>query len=104
MRIVIEVEGEKVTAVGPDTAPAASTEAAAAAYGDPLPGPAPRELLQRAKKLGALSAGAARFGRGAALAASAPAGVELSASGKPPKRRAAARVRKQTAKRARRSR
>ena len=36
-----------------------------------LPDAAPPELLARAKKLGAKSAGAAQFGRGAALAAPA---------------------------------
>jgi hypothetical protein len=70
MRIVIEVEGEKITAIGPDAAPAALGDAAAI-YGDPVPGPAPAELLARAKKLGALSAGAAQFGRGAALVTAA---------------------------------
>jgi hypothetical protein len=104
MRIVIEVDGEKITAIGPDTAPAASTEAAAAAYGDPLPGPAPRELLQRAKKLGARSAGAAQFARGAALASSTPVSLEPTPSAEPRKRNAATRARRPTKTRARRSR
>jgi hypothetical protein len=68
MRIVIEVDGEKVTAIGPDTAPG-TVDASAPNVGDPLPGPPPAALLERAKKLGAMSAGAAQFGRGAALAA-----------------------------------
>ena len=68
MRIVIDVEGEKVTVNGPDTG--GSVGEPAAPYGDPLPGSAPPELLARAKKLGATSAGAAQFGRGAALASS----------------------------------
>ena len=103
MRIVIEVDGEKITAIGPDTAPVASTDAAAAAYGDPLPGPASPELLERAKKLGALSAGAARFGRGAALASSAPGDAEPMRSSEPPTRKAVKHARS-TRKRARRSR
>jgi hypothetical protein len=66
MRIVIEVDGQRITAVGPDAAPAALD--AVAMVGDAPPGPAPKALLDRAKKLGAISAGAAQFGRGAALA------------------------------------
>jgi hypothetical protein len=104
MRIVIEVDGEKVTAIGPDTAPATATEAAAAAYGEPIADPAPRELLALAKKLGALSAGAAQFGRGAALASSAPVGVATMPSSAAPQRKATKRARGSTKKRARSSR
>ncbi len=98
MRIVIEVDGEKVTAIGPDTAPAAPGDAAAS-YGDPLPGPAPRELLERAKRLGAQSAGAAQFGRGAAVATATPIVAEP-AMVRPP-RKAASTKRKRTAARKR---
>ena len=73
MRIVIEVDGEKVTAIGPDAAPAAADPSTM--QGDALPGPLPPELLERATKLGAMSAGPAQFGRGAALA-SATSAVE----------------------------
>ena len=66
MRIVIEVDGQTVTAIGPDAAPAALA-GPVPMVGDAPPGPAPEKLLERAKKLGALSAGAAQFGRGAAL-------------------------------------
>ena len=94
MRIVIEVDGEKVTAIGPDAAPA-STDAAAAMAGDPVPGPASPELLERARKLGALSAGAAQFGRGAALAAPPTVVSEPRAPGRV-HRRAAAKSSKTT--------
>jgi hypothetical protein len=67
MRIVIEVDGEKVTAIGTEAASAAF-ESPVPTVGDPPPGPAPETLLARARKLGAMSAGAARFGIGAALA------------------------------------
>ena len=67
MRIVIEVDGEKVTVGGGDVGSAAVEP----------PGPAPAALLARAKKLGALSAGASSFGRGAALAATAQAGATI---------------------------
>lgn len=69
MRIVIEVDGQRITAVGPDAAPADLD--AVATVGDAPLGPAPKALLERAKKLGAMSAGAAQFGRGAALAPAA---------------------------------
>jgi len=69
MKIVIEVEGEKVSVVGP--------EAVRTNVADIPPGPPPADLLARAKKLGALSAGAAQFGTGAALAATASAGQPL---------------------------
>lgn len=67
MRIVIEVDGQTVTAIGPDAAPV-SLGGPAPMVGDQPPGPAPAALLERARKLGAKSAGAAQFGRGAALA------------------------------------
>ena len=82
MRIVIEVEGEKVTAIGSD---------AVANAGDALPGPAPAALLARAKQLGAMSAGAAQFGIGAALAATAPASETPQGSPPPRGKRAAKR-------------
>jgi hypothetical protein len=66
MRIVIEVDGEKVTATG------GTGDVGSAAVGPP--GAAPAALLARAKKLGALSAGASSFGRGAALAEMPQAG------------------------------
>lgn len=66
MRIVIEVNGQTVTAIGPNDAPAA-LGSPVPMVGDAPPGPAPEGLLARAKKLGALSAGAAQFDCGAAL-------------------------------------
>lgn len=74
MRIVIEIDDEKVVALrtegGPTQGPAPSGDEATALVAS-LP---PLELLERARQLGALSAGGAQFGRGAALAATAPAG------------------------------
>jgi hypothetical protein len=101
MRIVIDVEGEKVTVNGPDTG--GSVGEPAAPYGDPLPGAAPPELLARAKKLGAKSAGAAQFGRGAALAAPAVLDAEVMPARRARKRAAAtARKRKSSRKKPRR--
>ena len=71
MRIVIEIDGEKVTAVTTESPAGAPVEAHAP------PGPAPAALLERAKKLGAMSAGPASHGIGAALAATAEAGKKL---------------------------
>ena len=67
MKIVIEVNGEKVTSISSDAVPSSPAN-----VGDALPGPPSPALLERAKKLGAMSAGAAQFGRGAALASTAP--------------------------------
>jgi hypothetical protein len=85
MRIVIEVDGEKVTAVGTGGVGSGAVEP---------PGPAPAALLARAKKLGALSAGASTFGRGAALAATAQAGETI----KPARRTRAKKAAKKSAK------
>ena len=74
MRIVIEVNGEKVTTTGADN------PTGAVANVDAPPGPPPAALLARAKKLGAMSAGPATFGIGAALAATAQAGETLKLS------------------------
>lgn len=74
MRIVIEIEGDRVTALGSDGAARETLADVAADFADGLPGEPPASLLERAKKLGAMSAGAAQFGTGAALAAVAPAG------------------------------
>lgn len=71
MRIVIEIDGEKVTSVGTE---ASSMAGPLPTYGDPPPGPAPADLLKRARKLGAKSAGAAQFGLGAALASASQPG------------------------------
>ena len=60
MRILIEIDGQKITAIGPEAAPGA-LEAPVPAVGDAPPGPPPPALLERAKKLGARSAGAAQF-------------------------------------------
>src|SRR5262245_17331922 len=87
MRIVIDVEGEKLTVGTPETSDRLGETAAP--YGDPLPGNLPPELLARAKKLGAKSAGPAQFGRGAALATSAVVDAELV----PPNRAARKRTR-----------
>ena len=67
MKIVIEVTGDQVTSVNYGDSAAAPL----ANVGDTVPGPLPPELLERARKLGAMNAGAAQFGRGAALASSA---------------------------------
>jgi hypothetical protein len=72
VKIVIEIDGEKVTAVSP--VPQAVTPAIPAA---PPPGAAAAAVLERARKLGALSAGAARLGTGAALFAAAMPGEVL---------------------------
>jgi hypothetical protein len=93
MRIVIEVDGEKVTVNGPDAAPGGPVPNPVEAP----PGPPPAALLARAKKLGAMSAGAAQFGRGAALASSTRMEEE-------PKSPARTRAMKAEKKRARRSR
>jgi hypothetical protein len=85
MKIVIEVHGEKVTAVSADHSGATPVNA------DIPPGPAPAELLARAKKLGAKSAGPAAFGIGVALAAAEQAGGTLEAPRRP---RAKARAKK----------
>jgi hypothetical protein len=73
VKIVIEIDGEKVTAVSPVLqAPAPAVPSA-----EPAPGAAPAAVLERARKLGALSAGAARLGTGAALFAAAMPGEIL---------------------------
>jgi hypothetical protein len=77
MRIVIEVDGEKVTSMSSDAVPSMPRN-----VGDALPGPPPPALLERAKKLGAMSAGAAQFGRGTALAST----VQFSETPKPSRR------------------
>ena len=83
MRIVIEIDGEKVTSVGTE---ASLTEGPLPTGGDSLPGPAPADLLKRAKALGAMSAGAAQFGIGTALASASQAGKPLRPlDAKPPK-------------------
>jgi hypothetical protein len=68
MRIVIEVQGDKVTSVSTNEM---ATSLPPDIQNAPLASP-PLELLERAKKLGAFSAGSARFGRGAALASASP--------------------------------
>jgi hypothetical protein len=61
MRIVIDIDGQNIAAVTTgDVRPLPEAH-------EP-PGPPPAGLLERAKKLGAMSAGAAQFGTGAALA------------------------------------
>jgi hypothetical protein len=96
MRIVIEIDGQKITAIGPDAAFGA-LDAPVPTVGDAPPGSPPAALLERAKKLGAMSAGAAQFGTGAALAAA-------SLPGEKPARNASPRPVKPARKRARRSR
>jgi hypothetical protein len=70
MRIVIEIDGTQIASIVTEPI-GRSAPAAMAMVGDVPPGPAPRELLERAKKLGAISAGPAQLGIGAALHASA---------------------------------
>ena len=89
MKIVIEVDGEKVTAGGAGDVGSA---------GVMPPGPPPAELLARAKKLGAFSAGGCSFGQGAALAGTPagepgkPARTAKKAARKPAKRPARKRA------------
>ena len=71
MRIVIEIDGDKVKAITTESPAGTPVE------GHAPPGPAPAALLERAKKLGAMSAGPASYGIGAALAATAQAGEKL---------------------------
>jgi hypothetical protein len=68
MRIVIEIDGTQIASIVTEPI-GRSAPAAMAMVGDVPPGP--RELLERAKKLGAISAGPAQLGIGAALHASA---------------------------------
>ena len=83
MRIIIDVDGESVTAMNEGAGQAPSP------VGDPPPGRAPAELLARARKLGAKSAGAAQFGRGTALASASA--VTPKPPKAPPKKKAGAR-------------
>ena len=76
MRIVIEIDGTQVASIVTDPV-GRTVPTAMAMVGDVPPGPAPRELLERAKKLGAISAGPAQFGIGTALHASAASVEEL---------------------------
>jgi hypothetical protein len=72
MKIVIEVVGDQIRRLDTEAqgrSPSMPTM--------PPPGPAPAALLERARKLGAVSAGAARWGTGVALAATAKAGEKL---------------------------
>ena len=92
MRIVIEVDGDKLTTVRPEGAVPVDL---AADFPEPVSSAPPASLLERAKQLGALSAGPAHYGTGAALAAAAPAG-EAPKLGGPPKRNAARKTRGRT--------
>jgi hypothetical protein len=93
MRIVIEVEGEQVTSVVSEGVVRGSPAMPPNA-GDSPPGPAPKELLARAKELGALSAGPALFGVGAALAATADAGAPVKLPATTRRRRGKQRARR----------
>jgi hypothetical protein len=86
MKIVIEVDGDKISAISGEHL----------AEDDVLPAEPSPELLARAKKLGAMNAGAANFMRGAALASSTPS-IPIPPPGKSasrPAKKAAARRRK----------
>jgi hypothetical protein len=73
MRIVIEIEGNKVTVLSADGVVRELPADVVPEFTEGLPGEPPAALLERAKKLGAMNAGAApRFGTGAELAAVAP--------------------------------
>jgi hypothetical protein len=96
MKIVIEVIGDQIRRIDTDTdshKPPGVGHAGPAPMMPP-PGPAPAAVLERARRLGAVSAGAARWGTGVALAATAEAGERLVLPGGPsqghpkPKRRA----------------
>ncbi len=91
MRIVIEIDGNKVTAVGTERA---AQEAAGLPGFDATDAAPPPALLERAKKLGAMNAGGARFGIGAALAATAAAGETPKVASAPPRRRRATKRRR----------
>lgn len=80
MRIVIEVDGDKISAIGGEHL----------AEDDMPPAEPPPELLARAKKLGAMNAGAASFMRGAVLASTTPS-VPI-----PPPRKSARKPAKKT--------
>jgi len=58
-----------------------------------LPGPPPAALLERAKKLGAMNAGAAQFGTGAALAEETLPGKKTGARRAPPARKGSTETR-----------
>jgi hypothetical protein len=73
MKFIIDIDGDKVTLGG---LPTPAGGAAVPASDAPPPAP-PASLLERARKLGALSAGAAQIGRGAALFATAMPGETL---------------------------
>ena len=94
MRIVIEIEGNKVTVLGPDGLTKEIAADVPPEFTEGLLAEPPASLLERARKLGAMSAGAARFGTGAALAA-------VVATGESPKLKSASRKRGE-AKRSRR--
>src|SRR5262245_45680887 len=92
MRILIEIDSQKITAIGPEAAPGA-LEAPVPAVGDAPPGPPPAALLERAKKLGAMNAGAAQFGTGAALAEETLPGKKTGARRAPPARKGSTETR-----------
>ena len=71
MRIVIEIDGEKVTGVREDRASDLAGSPVTDAREPALAIPPP-DLLARAKALGASSAGPAPFGIGAVVPATAP--------------------------------
>jgi hypothetical protein len=78
MRIVIEIEGNQITVSSPDGVVRTAIGASMPDMGEAsMPGMPPAGLLERAKKLGAVSAGGAQFGSGAALAAAVDLGEEI---------------------------
>jgi hypothetical protein len=100
MKIVIEVVGDQIHRVDSEVEgrrpPSLGRPVSMPTM--PPPGPAPAALLERARKLGAVSAGAARWGTGAALAAAAESGESfvfrgLNAEAKPKVKRKAKRRR-----------
>lgn len=100
MKIVIEVVGDQIRRIDADTdshKPPGVGHAGSLPMMPP-PGPAPAAVLERARRLGAVSAGAARWGTGVALAATAEAGERLvlpgaSKQGEPKLKRKARRKR-----------
>ena len=94
MRIVIEIEGNQVTVSSPDGVVRSAAGPTMPDLGDAAPSRMPPPgLLERAKKLGAVSAGGAQFGTGAAMATAADFNEPLEVQ--PPRpRRAKSRTRR----------
>jgi len=89
MRIVIEIDGSKVSVTGAEVAAPGVPAGLEGELAEAVPTEPPPGLLERARKLGAMSAGAARIGTGTALAAVAEAGEAIDLAAARPKTKAA---------------